>query len=701
MRDYKLTLNLVTNEKPGEKIFKQYDTGNEIELELYQNEHLNADEKLVLSSESVLAFFKRADGQVLQKNCTIRNGNIIVKTSKDVLGVPGILELECMVKKGDVETTTTRMTFTVKESIARDGVIEEDPRYYADLVTELLDVRDNVKAETIGKIEEVASQLEESKKYQRYRSVASVLLAELYRKLRMKENVLICCQGDSLTMGIDMQSSDKRPPSTQPDDLGNMPTPTMTRATKTYPEALEEVLKNLYGSDKISIINHGWSGDTTALGNWRWKNPTGANLTILMYGTNDARVYSVSEYVSNYRKIIEKTISQGSAIILVIPPKFRNSFGDGTQNEYWNAEKVAIYANAVNFLGQEYGIPVFDMSEALANMDTSIYSDGIHFNGTGYTVIAKKLVSIFIGKGIVSPTKVNSGQSISVRPQVENLLIKYSNYQSTTGMPTPSEIEVGKGINIGIPEGGEVIYSFYSEIDNLCIVPSLSFLSNPNVEISLDFGIQIPEPTIDYSLLYNRSVDYKPTNPISITKNDCNWGLINDKYSMAGIRNIRSDKFILATTKGWHTLKIKCTGGSVALFGIDFVSWLSLNTKLKAENKMYVKTLADSTDISSSVISFKEIFDAIQYENNTDNYAYNVPLKVSIFNSDKNVLIYYLNVNISVANGCKISKAEKHDFQDVVNLYREIDTISNTTTDLTINWKGQINRMSTIIIERV
>lgn len=163
MRDYKLTLNLVTNEAPGSKIFKQYDTGNEIELELYQNEHLNADEKLVLTDESVLAFFKRQDGQVLQKNCTVRNGNVIVTTSKDVLGVPGVLELECLVKKGDVETTTTRMIFTVQESIARDGAIEEDPRYTSDLVTELLDVRDNVKAETIGKIEEVASDLEETK----------------------------------------------------------------------------------------------------------------------------------------------------------------------------------------------------------------------------------------------------------------------------------------------------------------------------------------------------------------------------------------------------------------------------------------------------------------------------------------------------------------------------------------------------------
>lgn len=159
MRDYKLILNLVTNERPQQKIFKQYDTGNEIELELFQNEHLNEDERLVLNKQTVLAFFKREDKQVLQKNCTIRNGNIIVVTSKDVLGVPGNLELECLVKDGDKETTTTRMIFSVQESINRSGAIEEDPRYNADLVTELLDVRDNVKAETIGGIEELQNEI--------------------------------------------------------------------------------------------------------------------------------------------------------------------------------------------------------------------------------------------------------------------------------------------------------------------------------------------------------------------------------------------------------------------------------------------------------------------------------------------------------------------------------------------------------------
>ncbi len=160
MRDYKLTLNLITNDRPDSKKFKQYDTGNEIELELYKNEHLKEDERLALSNETVLAFFQRSDNVVLQKNCTIRNGNIIAKTSKDVLGVPGTLLLECLIKDGNNETTTTTVSFMVEKSIEREKAIQDDPRYYADLVTDLLNVRDNVKQETQGKINELDSSLE-------------------------------------------------------------------------------------------------------------------------------------------------------------------------------------------------------------------------------------------------------------------------------------------------------------------------------------------------------------------------------------------------------------------------------------------------------------------------------------------------------------------------------------------------------------
>ena len=157
MRDYKLTLNLITNNKVENKTFKQYDKGNEIELEVLQNENLDSPEKLVLSDETVLAFFKRKDNVVLQKNCTIRDGNIIVTTSQDVLSVVGELQLECLIHKGDVEVTTQRMYFTVEESISRTEAITQDPNYTSELVTELLDVKENVYKNTIALINAVDS----------------------------------------------------------------------------------------------------------------------------------------------------------------------------------------------------------------------------------------------------------------------------------------------------------------------------------------------------------------------------------------------------------------------------------------------------------------------------------------------------------------------------------------------------------------
>lgn len=157
MRDYKLTLNLITNNKVENKTFKQYDKGNEIELEVLQNENLDSPEKLVLSDETVLAFFKRKDGVILQKNCTIRDENIIVTTSQDVLSVVGELELECLIHKGDVEVTTQRMYFTVEESISRTEAITQDPNYSSDLVTELLDVKENVYKNTIDLVNAVDS----------------------------------------------------------------------------------------------------------------------------------------------------------------------------------------------------------------------------------------------------------------------------------------------------------------------------------------------------------------------------------------------------------------------------------------------------------------------------------------------------------------------------------------------------------------
>ena len=156
MRDYKLNVNIIQNGKTETKIFKQFDKGNEIEIELYDNEKLIEENRVLLKDETVFAYWLNAEGTEIQRNCKIRDGNIVATTDREILSVVGPLYLECLIIDGGVETTTMRMEFRVMESINGGRAIVQDPRYYSDLVTELLELSGTID----GKIAEIKKQAE-------------------------------------------------------------------------------------------------------------------------------------------------------------------------------------------------------------------------------------------------------------------------------------------------------------------------------------------------------------------------------------------------------------------------------------------------------------------------------------------------------------------------------------------------------------
>ncbi|HBA6781760.1 TPA: phage tail protein, partial [Escherichia coli] len=170
---------------------------------------------------------------------------------------------------------------------------------------------------------------------------------------RDSDAITIVCRGDSLTYGEDTTVA-PTPPDTTPTASGRVHN--KTRAATTYPQALQGYLQQAFSSS-INVINQGYSGDNTKLGWGDWDVNVNSDLTIIMYGTNDAAqgfspYQSISDYIFYYKKIIARELVKGAAVILITPPP---------QKQYGaNVRLLDAYREAVFNIGEQYGIPVLD-----------------------------------------------------------------------------------------------------------------------------------------------------------------------------------------------------------------------------------------------------------------------------------------------------------------------------------------------------
>jgi lysophospholipase L1-like esterase len=270
------------------------------------------------------------------------------------------------------------------------------------------------------------------------------LYGEFYRKLLTKVATQICCMGDSLTNGQDTVSSDARPVSADTTHVSGEVTSGQTIASTTYPEALQSNLQSVYGT-QVKVINRGYSGGWVKNGYEHYPNNHSSDLTIIMYGTNDSRATwvpddirgNIEDYINWYEQLIIREILWNKAVIILTPPKLANA----------NDINIKTFAIALNALGEKYGVPVIDSAEFTANYPSTIYCDGTHFNGSGYKVFASKVTALFIGEGAKKPMLISDGETLLVRPNIDNLQYCGSaTFTSSAGSQTPTEINATTGI---------------------------------------------------------------------------------------------------------------------------------------------------------------------------------------------------------------------------------------------------------------
>jgi lysophospholipase L1-like esterase len=192
---------------------------------------------------------------------------------------------------------------------------------------------------------------------------------------------IIVAEGDSLTYGQDFSPTGH---AIQQPFNGTM----NNRSNAPYPETLQKLL-----GDKVTVINHGFPGDKTVTGITRWSNDKGGNLTLILFGTNDAwhadpttpLAERMERYTDALKILVKRRQQEGAKIILIVPPPLENMDKNNA---------LLPYQDAVRKLGKDMGVMVVDLPRDLATIP-NMWVDGVHLSPSANqriaTVLAEKI----------------------------------------------------------------------------------------------------------------------------------------------------------------------------------------------------------------------------------------------------------------------------------------------------------------------
>lgn len=492
-------------------------------------------------------------------------------------------------------------------------------------------------------------------------SKQDVLYARFLRKLRVDGGAVINCVGTSNTSKNGNHVS--------------------------YPEALQEVLNDVY-ANSITVNNLGISGGTVASNFNKWKDNTPtADLTIMEFTANDQAKTEIGQFVLDLRNYIEYELNNGRAVMLMTAPKMSATIN----------LRRDVYSAAMYSVASSYGINIIDAEINLKNYSESVYYDGTHTNSLGGTVAGYKVAATLIGEGIHNPCVVTNGSTLLGRPTVDSIVFGPNVRQyndSTLPAVTPNEINKTYGISANF-SGSEGVsyayYSFYANTDNLVILPNFRIYDGATVEFTLDGGGISPSYTIgDSPLSGGKRLRVSTTNTYQYAN--------TEKTTLTNNFENRVMQPIPVVTSGWHILKIKVTGNTLVLRGLEFYTPITIRRR----RSFILKTVGSRTDpvsISETFVPFSDVEDAFDitlppieaYQNPIFKFAW----------ADANVIYSFLvkSNNLNLGDWYLASEITYHRKDSGFETSsRLLDGVSTTNDGIILKWRANLMRHGSLTV---
>ena len=478
-----------------------------------------------------------------------------------------------------------------------------------------------------------------------------IAYSKIMRKLKKDEAktnevVNIICRGDSLTYGYDTTSNDRRASVNKQNDNGVSQSTTI--ASITYPEALYEVLTNIFNKN-ITIENLGISG-TTCEGSYESYYKARKNsIEIIMLGTNDSRntnypyYGNIERFIEYYEQLIIRSTLWGNAIIMIQPPS----------NNYMRDLNIETYRVAIKKLTEKYCITLIDASEITNTFDYTHWSDLTHFTGKGYKYLGYAIANTLIIQDANQPLLIQSNSVLLTRPTEDScVFIGNVKYGMSTTAYTPY---LFMGTDRKTPckavakytGDGKIIYTFKTTEDNLVVMPTLYCQEGTQIKLTLDHGLQQPcTPLSTSQYQYTNFDNNRPSQVIfeevgRIAKND--------------YKNNKSlDEMLIINKRGWHSLTIEVISNNklsdsswIGLYGVEFISfedWYNMKNYNKYDTLYHSSNeIGTPTPGGTNIILSKNISD---YDFLIVSYNYfGVENKVVDFKINTTQQIRSININ--------------------------------------------------------